>query len=125
MERGKIMSHLVEIEVSFTNMKILKKAITKLGFSVEENKVVRIGTAEIKADLVVRIPGFYGPAAFIKQGKKIDAKCDYFDVSKPGWNLIKQRYGVETAVEQARKLGHTVSQTVQPDGSVVLNIMQM
>ena len=112
------MSHVVEIKTEIRDEAAVKAACTRLQLPTPEHKTVRLFSSTVMG-LCVQLPGWrYPVVADLKTGQL------QFDNYNGHWGEQKhldaflQGYAVEKAKLEARKKGHSVSETRLQDGSI-------
>ena len=112
------MSHIVEIKTEVRDEAAVKAACIRLQLPAPEHKTVRLFSATATG-LCVQLPGWrYPVVADLKTGQL------QFDNYNGHWGEQKhldaflQGYAVEKAKLEARKKGHSVSETRLQDGSI-------
>ena len=116
------MSHIVQIKTQIRDASALAAACGRLGLQAPVQ-----GTASLfsgmASGLLVQRPGWTYPAVINTASGEIQ-----FDNYQGKWGEQKemdrllQAYAVEKARIEARRAGHTVSETVLADGSIKLTI---
>lgn len=116
------MSHIVQIKTQIRDASALAAACGRLGLMAPVQ-----GTASLfsgmASGLLVQLPGWTYPAVINTASGAIQ-----FDNYQGKWGEQKemdrllQAYAVEKARIEARRAGHTVSETVLADGSIKLTI---
>ena len=112
------MSHIVEIKTEVRDEAAVKAACIRLQLPAPETKTVRLFSATATG-ICVQLPGWrYPVVADLKTGQL------QFDNYNGHWGEQKhldaflQGYAVEKAKLEARKMGHSVSETRLQDGSI-------
>ncbi len=112
------MSHIVQITTQVTDEAAVKAACMRLQLPAPEHKTVRLFSATATG-LCVQLPGWrYPVVADLKTGKLA------YDDYQGHWGEQKhldaflQAYAVCKATSEARKRGHSVSETRLEDGSI-------
>ena len=112
------MSHIVEIRTEVRDEAAVKAACIRLQLPTPEHKTVRLFSATATG-LCVQLPGWrYPVVADLKTGKLA------YDDYQGHWGEQKhldaflQAYAVCKATSEARKRGHSVSETRLQDGSI-------
>ena len=116
------MSHVVEIKTEIRDEQAVKAACTRLQLPTPEHKTVRLFNATATG-LCVQLPGWSYPVVANLQTGQVQ-----YDNYNGHWgeqkhlNTFLQAYAVEKAKIEARKKGHTVSETNLHDGSIRVTI---
>lgn len=116
------MSHIVSISTQIRDPIALAAACTRLGLSQPVQGKATLFTAEAEG-LIVKLPGWTYPAV-IDTAKGTIA----FDNYAGSWGEQKeldkllQAYAVEKSRLEARRMGHSVSETLLADGSIKLTV---
>jgi hypothetical protein len=112
------LSHIVEIKTEIRDEAAVKAACVRLQLATPEHKTVRLFSSTVTG-LCVQLPGWRYPVVCdLKTGQL------QFDNYNGHWGEQKhldaflQGYAVEKAKLEARKKGHTVSETRLQDGSI-------
>jgi hypothetical protein len=112
------LSHIVEIKTEIRDEAAVKAACVRLKLPTPEYKTVRLFSSTVTG-LCVQLPGWRYPVVCdLKTGQL------QFDNYNGHWGEQKhldaflQGYAVEKAKLEARKKGHTVSETRLQDGSI-------
>ena len=116
------MSHIVEIKTEIRDEQAVKAACVRLQLPTPEHKTVRLFSATATG-LCVQLPGWsYPVVANLATGQL------QYDNYQGTWgrqeelNRFLQGYTVEKAKIEARKKGHSVSETQLQDGSIRVTI---
>ena len=116
------MSHIVEIKTEVRDEAAVKAACVRLQIPTPEHKTVRLFNATATG-LCVQLPNWsYPVVANLATGQL------QFDNYNGAWgeqsrlNQFLQGYAVEKARIEARKKGHTCSETRLEDGSIKVTI---
>jgi hypothetical protein len=112
------MSHIVEIKTEVRDEAAVKAACVRLQLATPEHKTVRLFSATVTG-LCVQLPGWrYPVVAELATGKL--AYDNYNGHWGPQVELHRflQGYAVEKAKLEARKKGHSVSESRLQDGSI-------
>jgi hypothetical protein len=116
------MSHIVEIKTEVRDEAAVKAACVRLQLATPEHKTVRLFSATVTG-LCVQLPGWRYPlVADLKTGQL------QYDNYSGHWgpqaelNKFLQAYAVEKAKLEARKKGHSVSETRLQDGSIKVTV---
>jgi hypothetical protein len=116
------MSHIVSIATQVKDEQAVRAACTRLGLAQPEHKTVRLFSASATG-LCVTLPGWSYPLV-----------CDLatgtlaYDNFSGAWGEQKhldafvQRYSAEKVRIEARKKGHTCSESLLADGSIRLTV---
>ncbi len=116
------MSHVVEIRTEIRDEQAVRAACTRLQLAAPENKTVRLFNATATG-LCVQLPGWQYPVVANLQTGQVQ-----FDNYGGHWgeqkhlNSFLQGYAVEKAKIEARKKGHTCSETRLEDGSIRVTV---
>ena len=112
------MSHIVEIKTEIRDEQAIRAACVRLQLATPEHKTVRLFNATATG-LCVQLPGWSYPVVANLQTGQLQ-----FDNYGGSWgeqarlNTFLQAYAVEKAKIEARKKGHTCSETRLEDGSI-------
>jgi hypothetical protein len=116
------LSHIVEIETEIRDEQAVRAACTRLQIPTPEHKTVRLFSATATG-LCVQLPGWsYPVVANLGTGQL------QYDNYNGNWgeqsrlNQFLQAYAVEKAKIEARKKGHSVSETRLEDGSIRVTV---
>ena len=116
------MSHIVEIKTEVRDEQAVKAACTRLNLSQPEHKTARLFTTSATG-LCVQLPNWSYPVVANLQTGQLQ-----YDNYGGHWgrqeelNKFLQGYAVEKAKIEARKKGHTCSETRLEDGSIRVTI---
>jgi hypothetical protein len=116
------LSHVVEIRTEIRDEQAVRAACTRLQLAAPENKTVRLFNATATG-LCVQLPGWQYPVVANLQTGQVQ-----FDNYGGHWgeqkhlNSFLQGYAVEKAKIEARKKGHTCSETRLEDGSIRVTV---
>ena len=116
------MSHIVQIETQVKDEQAVRAACTRLQLAAPEHKTVRLFNATATG-LCVQLPGWQYPVVANLQTGQVQ-----FDNYGGHWgeqkhlNSFLQAYAVEKAKIEARKKGHSVSETRLEDGSIRVTV---
>jgi len=116
------MSHIVEIKTEIRDEQAVKAACTRLQLAPPEHKSARLFSATATG-LCVQLPGWQYPVVANLQTGSLQ-----FDNYGGHWGEQKelhkflQGYAVEKAKIEARKKGHTCSETRLEDGSIRVTV---
>ena len=116
------MSHVVEIKTEVRDEAAVKAACVRLQLPTPEHKTVRLFNATATG-LCVQLPNWSYPVVADLQTGQLS-----YDNYSGAWgeqkhlNSFLQAYAVEKARIEARKKGHTCSETRLEDGSIKLTI---
>jgi hypothetical protein len=116
------MSHVVEIKTEIRDEQAVKAACTRLQLPTPEHKTVRLFNATATG-LCIQLPGWSYPIVANLQTGQLQ-----YDNYQGHWgeqkhlNSFLQAYAVEKAKIEARKKGHTVTETNLHDGSIRVTI---
>ena len=116
------MSHVVEIKTEVRDEQAVKAACVRLQLPTPEHKTVRLFNATATG-LCVQLPGWQYPVvANLQTGQlQYDNYQGHWGEQKHLHSLL-QAYAVEKAKIEARKKGHSVSETRLQDGSIRVTI---
>jgi hypothetical protein len=122
-------SHIVSIKTAITDIDAFKAVCAELGFKFSNTMTFR-GWAgmEHPCDYCVKVPGEKWDIGLVKSkdGKSYEMRCDHFlfNNKNVGQNCqrVTQMYGVHKATLEAKKKGHMVVRTLQPNGVIRLSI---
>jgi hypothetical protein len=116
------LSHIVEIKTEIRDEAAVKAACTRLQLPTPEHKTVRLFSAAATG-LCVQLPGWNYPVVANLQTGQLQ-----YDNYNGHWgeqkhlNSFLQAYAVEKAKIEARKKGHSVSETRLQDGSIRVTV---
>jgi hypothetical protein len=116
------MSHIVEIKTEVRDEAAVHAACTRLQLPTPESKTVRLFSATATG-LCVQLPGWSYPVVANLQTGALQ-----YDNYGGHWgeqsrlNQFLQAYAVEKAKIEARKKGHSVSETRLQDGSIRVTV---
>jgi hypothetical protein len=116
------LSHVVEIKTEVRDEAAVKAACTRLQIPTPEHKTVRLFSATATG-LCVQLPGWSYPVVCDLQSGALQ-----YDNYNGHWgeqarlNTFLQAYAVEKAKIEARKKGHSVSETRLQDGSIRVTV---
>ena len=116
------MSHVVEIKTEVRDEAAVKAACVRLQIPTPEHKTVRLFSATATG-LCVQLPGWNYPVVCNLATGQVS-----FDNYNGHWgeqkhlNSFLQAYAVEKARLEARKKGHSVSETKLEDGSIRVTV---
>jgi hypothetical protein len=116
------LSHVVEIKTEVRDEAAVKAACVRLQLPTPEHKTVRLFNATATG-LCVQLPNWSYPVVADLQTGQLS-----YDNYSGAWgeqkhlNSFLQAYAVEKARIEARKKGHTCSETRLEDGSIKLTI---
>ena len=116
------MSHIVEIKTEIRDEQAVKAACTRLQLAPPEHKSARLFSATATG-LCVQLPGWQYPVVANLQTGQVQ-----YDNYNGHWGEQKelhkflQGYAVEKAKIEARKKGHTCSETRLEDGSIRVTV---
>ena len=116
------MSHIVEIRTEIKDEQAVRAACTRLQLPAPEHKTVRLFNATATG-LCVQLPGWSYPVVANLQTGQVQ-----YDNYNGHWgeqrhlNSFLQAYAVEKAKIEARKKGHSVSETRLQDGSIRVTV---
>ena len=116
------MSHVVEIRTEIRDEQAVRAACTRLQLAAPEHKTVRLFNATATG-VCVQLPGWQYPVVANLQTGQVQ-----YDNYGGHWgeqkhlNSFLQAYAVEKAKVEARKKGHSVSETSLQDGSIRVTV---
>jgi hypothetical protein len=116
------MSHVVEIKTEIRDEQAVKAACTRLQIPTPEQKTTRLFNATATG-LCVQLPGWSYPVVCNLQNGSLQ-----YDNYQGHWgeqahlHRFLQAYAVEKAKIEARKKGHTCSETRLEDGSIRVTV---
>jgi hypothetical protein len=115
-------SHIVDIKTEIRDEAAVKAACTRLQLPTPEHKTVRLFSATATG-LCVQLTGWSYPVVCDLQSGRVQ-----YDNYNGHWgeqsrlNQFLQGYAVEKAKIEARKKGHSVSETRLQDGSIRVTV---
>ena len=116
------MSHVVQIETQIKDEQAVRAACTRLNLAPPEHKTTRLFSASATG-LCVQLPGWNYPVVCNLQTGQLQ-----YDNYQGHWgeqkhlNSFLQAYAVCKATIEARKKGHTCSETRLEDGSIRVTV---
>ncbi len=116
------MSHIVEIKTEVRDEQAVKAACARLNLAPPVNKSARLFN-ETVSGLCIELPGWQYPIVANLQTGQLQ-----YDNYNGHWgeqkhlNAFLQGYAVEKSKIEARKKGHSVSETRLEDGSIRVTI---
>jgi hypothetical protein len=116
------LSHIVEIKTEIRDEQAVRAACIRLQLAPPETKTVRLFSATATG-LCVQLPGWTYPVVANLQTGSLQ-----FDNYNGHWgeqaklNQFLQAYAVEKAKIDARRKGHSVSETRLEDGSIRVTV---
>jgi hypothetical protein len=116
------LSHIVQIETQIKDEQAVRAACTRLQLTAPEHQTVRLFSATATG-LCVQLPGWQYPVVANLQTGQVQ-----YDNYGGHWgeqsrlNSFLQAYAVEKAKIEARKKGHTCSETRLQDGSIRVTV---
>jgi hypothetical protein len=116
------LSHVVEIKTEIRDEQAVKAACVRLQLPTPEHKTVRLFNATATG-LCIQLPNWSYPVVCNLQTGQLS-----YDNYSGAWgeqkhlNSFVQSYAVEKAKIEARKKGHTCSETRLEDGSIKVTI---
>ena len=116
------MSHIVEIKTEIRDEAAVKAACVRLQIPTPEHKTCSLFSATATG-LAVQLPGWNYPVACNLQTGQLQ-----YDNYQGHWgeqsrlNQFLQGYAVEKAKIEARKKGHSVTETTLQDGSIRVTV---
>ena len=116
------MSHIVEIKTEIRDEAAVKAACVRLQLATPEHKTVRLFNATASG-LCVQLPGWNYPVVCnLTTGQlQYDNYGGHWGEQKHLSSFL-QAYAVEKARIEARKKGHSVSETRLQDGSIKVTV---
>ncbi len=116
------MSHIVEIKTEIRDEAAVKAACTRLQLPTPESKTVRLFSATATG-LCVQLQGWNYPVVcdLVTGQVQFDNYGGYWGEQKELHRFL-QAYAVEKAKLEARKKGHTCSETRLEDGSIRVTV---
>jgi hypothetical protein len=116
------MSHIVSIATQVKDEAAVRAACTRLALPQPEHKTTRLFNATATG-LAVQLPGWSYPVVCDLQsgGVSYDNYNGHWGEQKH-LNAFLQAYAVEKAKIEARKKGHSVSETSLQDGSIRVTV---
>jgi hypothetical protein len=116
------LSHIVEIKTEIRDEQAVRAACTRLQLAAPEHKTTRLFSATATG-LAVQLPGWSYPVVCNLQTGQ--AQYDNYNGhwgEQKHLNAFLQAYAVEKAKIEARKKGHSVSETSLQDGSIRVTV---
>ena len=116
------MSHVVEIKTEVRDEQAVRAACVRLQLAPPEHKTITLFSATA-AGLCLQLPGWQYPVVCNLQSGSVQ-----YDNYNGAWgeqaelNRFLQRYAVEKAKIEARKKGHTCSESHLDDGSIRVTV---
>ena len=116
------MSHIVEIKTEIRDEQAVRAACTRLQLAAPEHKTVRLFNATATG-LCVQLPGWSYPVVC-----NLETGAVQYDNYGGNWgeqkhlNSFLQAYAVEKTRIEARRKGHSVSETRLEDGSIRVTV---
>jgi hypothetical protein len=116
------LSHIVEIKTEIRDEQAVRAACTRLQIPAPEHKTVRLFSATATG-LCLQLPGWQYPVVC-----NLPSGAVQYDNYNGAWgeqarlNQFLQGYAVEKAKIEARKKGHSVSETRLQDGSIRVTV---
>ncbi len=116
------MSHIVEIKTEIRDEHAVKAACVRLQLAAPEQKAVRLFSTTARG-LCVQLPGWSYPVVC-----NLETGAVQYDNYGGNWgeqkhlNSFLQGYAVEKSKIEARKKGHSVSETKLEDGSIRVTV---
>ncbi len=116
------MSHVVEIKTEVRDEQAVRAACVRLQLAPPEHKTVRLFSATATG-LCLQLPGWQYPVVCNLQSGAVQ-----YDNYNGAWgeqgrlNQFLQGYAVEKAKIEARKKGHTCSESRLEDGSIRVTV---
>ena len=116
------MSHIVEIKTEIRDEAAVKAACTRLQIPTPEHKTVRLFNATATG-LCIQLPGWsYPVVANLATGQLSYDNYNGHWGEQKHLNTFLQAYAVEKAKIEARKKGHSCSETRLEDGSIRVTV---
>lgn len=122
------MSHFTNMQTQIKDITALKQAVKELGLGLVENGIARgYKGNSTKGDYVIRLKGPYDVALIRQTDGTYGIVTDWWaghvaaEIGHNGGKLL-QAYGVNVATNAARKQGHSVTRSIQNDGSIKLTV---
>lgn len=120
------MSHFTDISIEIRDIEALRKACADLGLSVLEQATARgYGENLIRGEYVIRLQGPYDIAVNRTDDGRWTLTADLWrghverEVGR-NFGRLKQAYGVQRTLKEARRLGLKAHRSVLQDGTVRL-----
>jgi hypothetical protein len=116
------MSHIVEIKTEIRDEAAVKAACVRLQLATPEQKAVRLFSTTARG-LCVQLPGWQYPVVC-----NLETGAVQYDNYGGNWgeqkhlNSFLQAYAVEKSKIEARRKGHSVSETKLEDGSIRVTV---
>jgi hypothetical protein len=116
------LSHIVEIKTEIRDEQAVRAACTRLQLAAPEHKTTRLFSATATG-LCVQLPGWHYPLVCNLGSGQVS-----YDNYNGCWgeqsklNQFLQAYAVEKAKIEARKKGHSCSETRLDDGSIRVTV---
>ncbi len=116
------MSHVVEIKTEIRDEQAVRAACTRLQLAPPEQKAVRLFSATARG-LCVQLPQWQYPVVInLQTGQtQYDNYGGHWGEQKH-LNAFLQAYAVEKSKSEARKKGHSCSETRLEDGSIRVTV---
>ena len=116
------MSHIVEIKTEIRDEQAVRAACTRLQLAPPEQKAARLFSTTARG-LCVQLPGWNYPVVInLQTGQtQYDNYGGHWGEQKH-LNSFLQAYAVEKAKIEARKKGHSVTETSLQDGSIRVTV---
>jgi hypothetical protein len=115
-------SHIVEIKTEVRDEQAVKAACSRLSLAPPERRAARLFSTTVSG-LCVELPGWQYPVVCNTESGQVQ-----YDNYGGHWgeqsrlNSFLQAYAVEKAKIEARKKGHTCSETRLQDGSIRVTV---
>jgi hypothetical protein len=115
-------SHIVEIKTEVRDEQAVKAACSRLSLAPPERRAARLFSTTVSG-LCVELPGWQYPVVCNTESGQVS-----YDNYGGHWgeqsrlNSFLQAYAVEKAKIEARKKGHTCSETRLQDGSIRVTV---
>jgi hypothetical protein len=122
------MSHFTTIKTQIKDIGALRSACQELGLTLLQSAEARgYYESKTKGDYVIRLKGPYDVALNKRPDGSFGLTADLWNghVEQEvglGYGKLLQLYAVHKAINEARKRGHLVHRTQQPNGSIKLCI---
>ncbi len=116
------MSHVVEIKTEVRDEQAVRAACVRLQLAPPEHKTVTLFSATA-AGLCLQLPGWQYPVVCnLQSGSVQDDNYNGAWGEQKHLNSFLQAYAVEKAKIEARKKGHTCSESHLDDGSIRVTV---
>jgi hypothetical protein len=116
------MSHIVQIQTEIRDPAALASACERLEFSSPVHRTVRLFNADATG-LAIELPGWrYPVVCHLETGQLQYDNYDGHWGDQKHLDRLKQFYAVEKTRIEARRRGHTVTERLLDDGSIMLRV---